>query len=88
MKLAEKDLRTSIGRTLQYAAVNCAIGNDYEQLTPSLVKRKLRYAEIPEDQKWRVPFVQELRMLKHRSLELDGFLAEEIGAILTHICTS
>ena len=88
MKLAEKDLRTSIGRTLQYAAVECGIGNDYEQLTPGLVKRKLRYAEIPEDQKWRVPFVQELRMIKHCSLELDGFLPEEIDAILTHICTS
>ena len=45
IKLAESDLRTSLGRTLHYAT---------DELTPSLVKRKLQYMEIPENKKWRV----------------------------------
>ena len=54
MKLAESDLWTPIGKTLHYVADKC--GAEFEELTPSLVKRKLQYMDIPENEKWRIVF--------------------------------
>ena len=84
VKLAENDFRTSIGRTLHYAAVRC--GTQFDKLTPSLVKRKLQYMETPADEKWRVEFAHELLMVRKRELELTGFLQEEIEEILKNVC--
>ena len=89
MKMAESDLRTSIGSTLHYVAVKCDITNDdYEKLTPALVKRKLQYAELPVNQQWRTTFAHEIKMIQNDELELDGFLPDELEEILTHICIS
>ena len=89
MKLAESDLRTSIGKTLQYAAFQCGIVDmDFDKLTPALIKRRMQYAEVPVDQKWRISFAEEIKMIKNSSLELDGFLQEEIDEILSYICIS
>ena len=84
MKLAESDFRTSIVRTLHYAAVKC--GTQCDKLTPSLIKRKLQYMETPADEKWRVEFAHELLMIRKMELELTGFLQEEIEEILKNIC--
>ena len=84
VKLAENDFRTSIGRTLHYAAVRC--GTQFDKLTPSLVKRKLQYMETPADEKWRIEFAHELLMVRKRELELTGFLQEEIEEILKNVC--
>ena len=89
MKPAETDLRTSIGRTLNYVAVHSGISYDeYEKLTPALVKRKITYEEQPADQVWRNSFAHEIKMIKNDTLELPGFLPQEIEDILTHICIS
>ena len=69
MKLAETDLRTSIGRTLNYVAVHSGISYDeYEKLTPALVKRKITYEEQPADQVWRNSFAHEIKMIKNDTL--------------------
>ena len=84
MKLAESDLRTSIGRTLHYVTDRCGIQCD--KLTPSLVKRKLQYMETPVDERWRVEFADELLMIRKGELELTGFQQDEIEEILKTVC--
>ena len=86
IKLAERDLQTSLGRTLHYVADRCNVVLD--ELTPSLVKRKLQYMEVPENEKWRVGFANELIKLRNSELELTGFLSEEIDKMLNNISTN
>ena len=54
---------------------------DFEKLTPALIKRRMQYAEAPVDQKWRISFAKEIKMIQNSSLELDGLLQKEIYKI-------
>ena len=47
---------------------------------------KLRYHRIPDDEFWKVGYIQELLDIKHSQLQVEGFEVEEIDAILNHIC--
>jgi hypothetical protein len=54
-------------------------------LTPSLVKTKMKYFPVPEDQTWRLPI---LRELMDRKLSVPGFTESEIDTMKNYLCTS
>ena len=54
-------------------------------LTSSIVKSKMKYYQVPEDQKWRVPILKELMNDK---LTIPGFTESELNTIKNHLCTS
>ena len=42
-----------------------------DNLTKRIVKNSLKYAEIPEDEQWRVPIVNELLNLNHDQFHVE-----------------
>ena len=83
--LCKNDVRTSIGKNLDNISYDCNVTVD--NLTKNIVKNNLKYAEIPEDDQWRVPIVNELLNLNHDQFHVEGFYDDEIKDIITFLCT-
>ena len=59
-RLQEKDLRTSMGKTLRYLTEECGVSNyDLEKLTAHKVKSSVSYAPSIGSE-WKVKLAQEL----------------------------
>ena len=86
-RLFETDQRTVLGRTLDKLS-NMMNLPDINLLSPCEIKRKLRYFEIPDEEKWRIESVAELLKLRNQSLSLPGFSKDEINIMLFNTCTS
>ena len=52
------------------------------------VCEKISFAEMPEDQLWRVASVKELSLIKSKNLQVEGFSSDEIDEMLQYICVS
>ena len=61
--------------------------NRYECLTKSVTK-KLEYAPVPNDSKWKISMVKELIDVKYDVNELQELSMIEIEEIINHICTT
>jgi hypothetical protein len=85
--LFETDQRTLMGRTLDILCRQLDI-SDPSQLSSCIVKRTLKYSEIPEEEKWRTSTVTELLKLRSQSLSLPGLTQDEIDAMLVYTCTT
>ena len=55
-----------------------------ENLTPKLVKEKVRYKAVPDNEVWRVSVARELLKQRNSDIEVPGFT--ELDEILTYIC--
>ena len=89
IKIAEKDHRTILGRTLDFIRVKCGLkANEIDKLTPLMVKRKMSYMKIPEQEQWRVPMIDELLSLRDGSGIIPGFYLSEVEAMLFNLCCS
>ena len=60
--------------------------HDVRRLKPSHVK--VKYRNLPENEKYRVGFINELIDMKNNQLEVIGFDEEELEAIFQHLCVS
>jgi len=61
--LCKNDLNTVIGRNLFSIANDCSV--NLSDLTKMLVKKQMKYFDVPLDHAWKVPVLQELlNMLK------------------------
>ena len=81
--IAELDRRTVLGRCI----CNIAEEDDIPAagLNPSIVKAKMKYFQVPEDQTWRLPI---LRELMDRRLAVPGFTDSELDTLKNYLCTS
>ena len=88
-RLCESDQRTVLGRTLTRIAEDTSIrSNDLNKLPSNFVKQNLPYWPLPEAEKWRLSFCEELLALRTDELVLDGFSVNEREEILKHVCVS
>ena len=86
-KLCESDLRTVHGKNLDEISRLC--DQPVSSLTSRIVKEKLQYRVVPEDQKWRLEVYSELSSVgDNRDLILPGFTDDERNQILHFICVS
>ena len=85
--LNESDQRTVLGRTLQKIMTLTGAAR-IDELTLSLVKKKLAYAKVPKEEAWRVPFCHELLEVRTGHSVIVGFTEDECEEILNSICTS
>ena len=46
------------------------------------------YFELDEKEKWKVQYIQEIIEAKNNRVEIPGFEAEELQAMLNYLCTS
>ena len=88
VRLSEGDKRTVLGKTLDHLRTACGLAHDETmKLTPSLIKRSLKYMELPEDEKWRVPLLKELIESKDdRQMTIPGFTTSEVDEMLDYVC--
>ena len=89
IRLAEKNMRTIIGKTLSYVAVNCGIlDTEYHKLNSGMIKRRMKYADTSTEDQWQVLLALELKLLRDEQLTLEGFTDQEVEELLTYTCTS
>ena len=87
-KIAEKDKRTVLGRTLSSLKLMCDT-SDEGDLTARIVKKNVRYMATPPADLWRVCFCKELLQVQEGSqLELPGFSKEECEELLKFACVT
>ena len=89
-RIAEQDQRTVLGRTLSSLLLECNLEREnLLKLTAGLVKTKLKYMIVPQNEEWRVALCQELLQIRDDDhTELRGFSPEECEELLQHICIS
>ena len=84
-KVAEYDTLSVTGSNLRRIMLKTDI-QDVRRLKPNDVK--VKYRNLPENEKYRVGFIKELIDVKNNQLEVIGFDDEELEAILQHLCVS
>ena len=89
-RLFEEDLRTVHGRNLHEISRLCGLKScDPERLQPSLVKKYVRYKEIPKEESWRIGLCEELLELRDKDSRcVPGFDDDELSSLLSFICVS
>ena len=88
-RLLENDLRSVHGKNLGEIARMCHMGHspDIEELKPAMVKDKVRYRVIPDDETWRIDMCKELMNLRRNDdIQVVGFTTDELEELLTFLC--
>ena len=57
-------------------------------LNPIIVKQKMKYFQVPNNESWRIPFIKELLATKANKYVLNGFKFSEIDNMLVDLCIS
>ena len=84
--IAEKDFRTTLGQTLEYLRIECELSN-IEELSSGIVKKYLRYKQVPHESNWQVSLAKELLQARDGNLIIEGFNKEEIDELVSFACT-
>ena len=85
-KLKEEDLRTVFGKTLFRIQQECG-ATSLQELSPNLVKKRMKYVEVPEAEKWKAGLIKELLLTSSRVLTVGNFEHSEIKMMMDHLCT-
>ena len=86
-KLYEKDLRTTLGKTLKHLLDECNLSNDFKNLSPNMIKKNIVYFPTMPELLWKNTLAKELLRARNDELFIDGFSKDEIECLLTFICT-
>jgi hypothetical protein len=82
--LAAEDHRTVMGNTLSKLKNELA-GND---LTCNNVKSYMQYIPVPEQEKWRLDFFEELMEADAKTITIENMNAEDITSMIDMLCTT
>ena len=83
INLFKGDWRTVIGRNL--GLIQKELGGDL--ITPELVKKHLKYFEVPAGENWRVTSISELLEVRSGLKKVEGFTATEVDYLIGLLCT-
>jgi hypothetical protein len=81
--ISESDRRTVMGRSISRLADET--GTAAAGLSPSLIKRRMKYFMVPEEQGWRRLLLKELLNDK---MEIPGFSVSELQTMKNYLCTT
>ena len=76
-----------MGRTLETLCLECDVSH-ITKLSANLIKSKLKYHRVPEDEKWKINVAAELLQLRNQRLSIPGFTMDEIKDMLVYTCIS
>ena len=82
--LFEGDRRTVLGRNL--GCLRSELGGGL--LTPLIIKKNLRYYEVPANQKWRVSVISDLLEVRSGSKVIEGITSSEVAYLIDLLCKS
>ena len=84
--IAKNDVRTTTGANLRNILLKTTLLN-VDDLQPSIVQQ-IRYKEIKDEDRWRIPIIQEALDMKYGDINPpDGWTTEELDEILEFACT-
>ena len=81
--LCKNNLNTVLGRNLFSIANDCFVNPD---LSKMLVKKQIKYDDVPMEHEWKVPVLQELLNLRMNSLYDEGFDDYVITEMINMLC--
>ena len=85
LRVVEFDTQSVTGRNLRSILLQTDV-QDVRNLKPDDVK--VKYRDVPRDEKYRVDFINEILDVKNNQLEVNGFHDDELQEILQHLCVS
>ena len=68
--LFKNDLNTVLGRNLFSIANDCSV--NLSDLSKMIVKKKIKYFDVPLEHEWKVPILQELLSTRMNNLYVEG----------------
>ena len=63
------------------------IGTHIEGLTPTIVKSRLKFRELPQEEEWRIPILLEILEARRNNVSIDGLRRRDKNEILHYTCT-
>ena len=85
-KICREDANTVFGSNLRKISSECGVKKG--ELKPYHEKDFMSYFSCPNEEKWRIPLVQNLMSIRLSEIFLENFERKEIDAILEDICTN
>ena len=83
--MAVQDNRTVMGKTV--SRLKQELNSDV--LTSNLVKKNLKYFPVPQDEEWRLPFLDELLSVETNDSSIDEcFSSSDVKMMISSLCTS
>ena len=80
------DRRTVLGQTMSNVAAECGVSRSGSSLpTPAIVKKHLKYFDVPNQETWRTGPLGELL---NSDLKVPGFDDDELDDIISFLCSS
>jgi len=80
----QNNLMTTLGKNIYNIAQDC---NCYpSDLTKLYVKSNLTFAEVSDDNFWKIPFLKELLSVRSNEIEIPGFERDELSQIINYLC--
>ena len=74
------------GKTLFRIQQECG-ATSLQELSPNLVKKHMKYVEVPEAEKWKAGLIKELLLTSSRVVTVGNFEHSEIKMMIDHLCT-
>ena len=84
LKIVKNDCQSTTGSNLR--RIMLLLEKDSLNEVSSRDADELVYASVPEEENWRINFVQELTDIKFGDYEVKGFSPDEINEILRSVC--
>ena len=83
--LCKNDLNTVLGRNIFSIANDCSV--NHSDLSKMLVKKQLKYFDVPLEHEWKVPVLQELLSTRMNNLYVEGFDDYVITEMINMLCS-
>ena len=83
--LGKNDLNTVLGRNLFCIANDCSV--DPSDLSKMLVKKQMKYFDVPLEHEWKVQVLQELLNTRMNNLYVEGFDDYVITEMINMLCS-
>ena len=83
--VSASDNRTVMGKTVTRLKneLSCQV------ITPGLVKTRLKYFPVPQEEEWRLSFLDELLSVGNGESSIDdSFSSADVKAMISSLCTS
>ena len=82
----ERNQQCRYGQNLRKIANKCKL--EVDELTPMDVKNNFKYCELPEQEYWRIPIMQQMFPARDNHESVDGLSHRVIKAIINYVCTA
>jgi hypothetical protein len=84
LKVEGVGFENSIWKTVFRIQQECGAAS-LTDLTPSIVKKKMKYVEIPEDEQWKAGLLKELLLVSGNTLNIENLEQTEIRMMIDHL---